>query len=176
MKEAPHYWDAHTSNDMKAHLYEYADRCKEAAREKSDADWMFFFGARKAVQRLLFLYKGRREALDVPTRQRNVPRNCRSESLQSCFICMGSGVHPQTRGGATTQQRIDYLTARVKRQLSKMKDVPKCPLCGGEIYYGVYLRTEYVSPSCYSCQSHYGSNGFKTLKEAVRFMRGRAKT
>lgn len=163
------YWHFETDQTMRAHIHEYVEKRQDAALNHKDADWLFFFGAHKAVQRLLHIDRERVQQLAMPKaiRKYHLPQT----GFDTCFACMGSGYHPQKRGTGITFKRLDMLGARLKKRVAKVKDKPACPLCGSELYYSIYIGTENISVSCDSCHAHYGGRGFRTLKEAMTYMR-----
>jgi len=163
------YFDWETSRDIRAHLYDYREQRQIAAHESRDADWMFFAGAVKAIQRLLHLERGRKRTLQIPREHRQFHSDSKPTM---CWVCMGSGIHPQNTGGGCDTKHLDRLCAGVREAAAKLKDPPTCPLCDGIIDYGVYIGSEKVSPSCRDCNSSFGSKGFATLEQAVRFMCG----
>jgi hypothetical protein len=161
------YFDYETDHDIKAHLHEYSDKRRNASELKNNAEWLFFYGASRALQRLLWLSRGRSDAEGIPKSHR---RHHDEGHIRSCHVCMGSGYHPQKQGDSVRQKHLDTLSNRLKKAMLKVKNPPSCPVCAGKIEYGVYLGTEKIAASCRKCHSRYG-NGFKDLKQALRFFR-----
>lgn len=160
--------DNETIKTLSAHYREYIKRRRKAYTLGLKADWLFLHGAARAAQRLLFVERNRAEELNIPAAHRKYHGKT---GISTCFVCMGSGIHPQGDGGTVNTERMDRIISQTQAEAGKLENPPTCPACGGSIEFGNFIGSERVTMSCTKCETMYRRHGWASVNDAVAWMR-----